>query len=179
MLECNWQKSERFPAHLISASIDQRLMSVAHMHTHTHTHSCADMNSSHWCDSLWGLLPEWVLCWAGKWWWVNRSTPGLCYTPPPSSTTDTHTHACTPTLLFPCLNIPMSPNFLGPCTTCRHIPTVAPVRFLCVHTLCFSVSTVTPSLLPCLPVLSVMPSPSLTCRTPPNTAWHTISATKQ
>lgn len=89
-------------------------MSVAHMHTHTHTHSCADMNSSHWCDSLWGLLPEWVLCWAGKWWWVNRSTPGSA-TPHLPAQPQIHTHAhahqhyCSAVWIFPCLPTSWAP----------------------------------------------------------------------
>lgn len=133
ILECNWQESERFPPRLIFASINQRLMSCCtHTCTHTYTHSCADMNSSHWCVSLWGLLPVWVLCWAGKWWWVNWSTPGLCYTPPPNPTTDTHTHThrcyCSPLHVFPCLPaswapaLPAGTFLLRPCqmSLCSH-----------------------------------------------------------
>lgn len=71
------------------------------------------MNSSHWCDSLWGLLPVWVLCWAGKWWWVSRSTPWLCYAPPPNPNVDTHTythhHYCSLLQIFPCFPASWAP----------------------------------------------------------------------
>lgn len=56
----------------------------------------------------------------------------------------------------------MSPCFLGPCTTCRHIPPPCPVKSLYVHTLCYSVSTVTLLLLPSLSVL-LFPSPCVIC----------------
>lgn len=89
------------------------------------THTLAHVAPLLWMWSLTCVPPR--LCRAGKCWRGNRSAPGLrcsATTTPTTATlqfnpgTDTHSH--TPLPLFP-LRFPMSPCFLGPCATCRHI----------------------------------------------------------
>lgn len=79
------------------------------------------MNSSHWCVSLWGLLPVWVLCWAGKPiypWALLHST---------SYNNTTRTHQCM--LLFP-----------PPCFSHDSL-LPGPLRYLPAHSCCGSVKS--------------------------------------
>ena len=149
------------------------------------------MNSGHWCDSLWGLGPVWVLCWAGKWcWWVNRSTPELCYAPTPNPTTHTHrdTHTHTATIVPPSKCSHVSQQLPGPLLYLPAHSCCGPVQSLCVHTLCCSVSTVTLSSLPCLRFFLSPPPPSarVICYAPSTadlthsmTHTHTVRTTWQ
>ena len=144
------------------------------------------MNSSHWCISLWGLLPEWVLCWAGKWWWVNWSTPGL-YSTPPHATTYKHTH--TPThkythihthTMFSHISLLPGPLHYLPAHSCQTVSNLFVFTFF-VALFPLSLFLYDPVCLflfsAC--VLSVMLCPPLTKHTPPNTTWHTVRTTWQ